>query len=529
MRIENLKIPPEPPEERRKRIEKLLQRQFGRLPSYRIVRRSVDARRRGAIRYVYTIDVQAAGPPSPPGPVYEPFEGFSVGLPAALTSSAGLPRPVIVGFGPAGMFCALLLTRAGLRPLVLEQGAPVEERTRDVEAFWAGGALKPWSNVQFGEGGAGTFSDGKLNTGIKDPSGRIPFVLKTMAEGGADASVLYDAHPHVGTDVLVRVVRHIREEILAGGGEIRFHSRMESLLLRDGRVCGVRTADTRSGETEDIPAQEVILAIGHSARETFAQLQRQGVSMQPKAFAVGVRIQHRQRDIDRMRYGEERPAHLPPADYKLTARSQDGRGVYSFCMCPGGEVVNASSEAGRLCVNGMSRAARDGENANSALIVQVGPEDFEGEDPLCGMRFQRRLEEAAFRAAGGSVPLQRLEDFEKGRSTQALGRIIPAVRGPWALADLNGVLPQAVRCALKEAMPQFDRSMPGFADPDALLAGIEARTSSPVTILRDEGHESPLRGLYPCGEGAGYAGGITSAAVDGLKTAEKILRRRGIR
>ena len=545
--IHDIAVPPLPEEERRAILEKKLRRfAGGALPAWRIFRRSVDARKKDDIHYVYTLALEGLDEKAE-SQLLRRAKGFKAErtepVKYALPESGAGPlmhRPLIVGAGPAGLFAAWVLAKAGFRPLILEQGASVEERDRDVEAFWKGGRLKPWSNVQFGEGGAGTFSDGKLNTGIRDPEGRIGEVLRIFADCGADPSILYDAKPHIGTDVLKKVVRTMRERITAMGGSFRFHARMTDIIRKDNALTAVRVKDTETGAEEEIPASVLILALGHSARETFLRLHEQGVAMEPKPFAVGVRIEHPQELIDRIQYGSARPENLPPADYKLTAKAADGRGVYSFCMCPGGQVVNASSEEGRLCVNGMSRHARDGRNANAALVVQVGPEDFAEADVFAGLRFQRAYEEAAYRLAQGRIPVQRFADFaEAVRKAEGAGEtdhkaqpaaeaplsVMPDTCGAWARADVASALPVFVRKAILEAMPQFDRRMPGYAFPEALIDGFEARTSSPLRIPRGENGECSVCGLYPAGEGAGYAGGITSAAVDGMKQAEKIIRR----
>ncbi len=532
--IHELNVPPLPEEERRAILEKKLRRFAGGAAfSWRIVRRSVDARKKDDIHYVYTVAIEELDEKAESA-LLRRAKGFKAEqakpVNYALPESGEEPlpnRPVIVGAGPAGLFSAWTLAGAGYHPVILEQGAPVEERDRDVEAFWAGGALKTWSNVQFGEGGAGTYSDGKLNTGIRDPEGRIGEVLRVFADCGADPSVTYDAKPHIGTDVLKTVVKTLREKILALGGEFRFHAQFAGLIAEGGALKAVRVRDTESGEEQILPAETLILAIGHSARETFFLLHEEGVAMEPKSFAVGVRIEHPQALIDRIQYGTDKPENLPPADYKLTAKAADGRGVYSFCMCPGGQVVNASSEEGRLCVNGMSRRARDGRNANAALVAQVGPEDFEDDDLFAGLRFQRAYEEAAWKLAQGKVPVQRWADFAgKAAAPGTAGEAVqPDICGEWERADVAAALPDFVRKAIIEAMPQFDRRMPGYDCPEALVDGFEARTSSPLRIMRGESGESNIRGLYPAGEGAGYAGGITSAAVDGMKQAERIIRR----
>ncbi len=415
-----------------------------------------------------------------------------------------------------------MLARHGYRPLVLERGGPVQERTKKVQAFWETGKLDPACNVQFGEGGAGTFSDGKLNTLVKDPVGRNRKVLELFVEFGADPRICYVNKPHIGTDVLCRIVESMREEILRLGGQVRFYSQVTDLQVEEGRLAGLVV----NGE-ETIPAEAAILAIGHSARDTFAVLKARQVPMEAKAFAVGLRILHPQAMVDMAQYKGDREAArlLGAASYKLTHTCGSGRGVYSFCMCPGGFVVNASSEEGRLAVNGMSYHARDGEDANSALIVTVTPKDFGGEGPLAGIAFQRRLEELAYKAGKGKIPVQLYGDFKEGRLSTGFGQVRPQFRGETAFADLRQILPVPVTEALLEGIDRFGQIIRGFDRPDAILAGVESRTSSPVRICRDDHLESRIKGLFPCGEGAGYAGGITSAAMDGLRVAEEIARR----
>lgn len=429
---------------------------------------------------------------------------------------SGGNRPIVVGFGPAGIFAALSLAVAGLRPIVLERGKDVDSRTNDVNRFFDGGELCVNSNVQFGEGGAGTFSDGKLNTGIKDI--RCRAVLKCFAECGAPKSILTDAKPHIGTDILKTVVKNLRKKIISLGGEIRFESLLENIEITDGRITAVYV------NGEKISCDRVVLATGHSARDTFEMLKEKNVDMVRKPFSAGVRIEHLQSDINRELYGgfANNPA-LGAADYKLAVHLPNGRGVYTFCMCPGGEVINASSEHGGIAVNGMSNSRRDGINANSAVLVGVDPSDIPGDDVLEGCRFQRMIEQKAFKAAGGAVPVSTVGRFVFGE-TQTIGSVNPTVKPAAKDTDLNEIFPEFICESLKMGILEFDKKIRGFADRSALLTAPETRSSSPVRILRGEGLESvSVKGLYPCGEGAGYAGGIMSAAADGLRCAEAVI------
>jgi hypothetical protein len=440
-------------------------------------------------------------------------------------------RPIIVGSGPAGLFCALLLAESGYRPLVLERGDDVDSRNRAVSSFFDSGALDPESNIQFGEGGAGTYSDGKLNTTVTDPCFRNAKVLEEFVEAGAPPEIRYLSKPHIGTDYLVRVVKALRKKIEALGGEVSFRSRVSSLLIEEGQVKGVVVAkDGVPGGGLRLESEIVVLAIGHSARDTFLELSNEGVAMEPKAFAIGLRIEHPQEMISRRQFGESwRHPDLPIADYKLTHRSANGRGVYTFCMCPGGYVVNSSSEPGMVACNGMSDYRRDSPNANSAIVVTVRPEDFGAaggcEDALAGVEFQRRWERLAFEAGQGGyeLPLQTLGDFIAGKRTTALGGVLPSVRGCHVLSELNACLPDYVAASIKEGILAFDRKIPGFARSDALLSGVETRTSSPVRIPRGADFQGSITGLYPCGEGSGHSGGIMSSAMDGIKVAEAIM------
>lgn len=496
------------------------------------VRQSLDARKKNELLYIYSLNATVSGKE---GAVIKNAKNVNVVLntekPYRFPEHGQEPlchRPVIVGFGPAGMFCGLMLARAGFSPLILERGEDVDSRTQKVEAFWRGGELNPESNVQFGEGGAGTFSDGKLNTLVKDPSGRNKKVLEILAEAGADPSITYVNKPHVGTDVLSRVVKNIRQEIIRLGGEIRFGCKLTDFSEAGGRLISVTVSQREEGgfyREETIPAQAVVLAIGHSARDTFRMLSEKSLDLQAKAFAVGLRIQHPQKQINFSQYGMEEPGSLGAASYKLTKQTSSGRGIYSFCMCPGGFVVNASSETGRLAVNGMSNHDRAGTNANSALIVTVTPEDFPSPGPLGGVEFQRRLEEAAFNCGKGKIPVQLYGDFKAGTLSRAFGDVEPAFKGGYSFGNLREVLNPSLTDAMTEGIDSFGRIIDGFDRPDAILAGIESRTSSPVRIPRTPELESAVRGLYPCGEGAGYAGGFTSAAMDGIRTAEMIVTR----
>ena len=441
-------------------------------------------------------------------------------LPAAVTAPE-IP-PIVVGAGPAGLFAALVLARCGARPIVLERGRPVEQRQADVERFWSGGALDTESNVQFGEGGAGAFSDGKLNTGTRDVRHR--FIMETLVRCGAPESILADAKPHVGTDMLHIALRSLRRELAEAGADIRFGARLGNFRTEDGAVCGVTVR--QDGAVYDLPARQVVLALGHSARDTFEMLYRAGLAMEQKPFAMGVRIEHRQADVDAAQYRAlaGHPA-LPPSTYKLSCHLPNGRSAFSFCVCPGGQVVAAASETGRTVTNGMSEYARSGENINGALLVNVTAEDFPSPHPLAGIALQRQVEEAAFALGGGDyrAPCQRVEDFLRGAPSAGAGRVTPSYRPGVVYTDMARCLPPFITETLRLALPVLGKKLKGYDDPDALLTGVETRSSSPVRLVRDDNYEANIRGIYPCGEGAGYAGGILSAAADGMRCAEKLL------
>ncbi len=486
------------------------------LKSVRLYRRSVDARHKNDVRFCCSLMIESE---QEDRLCRKNKNAVPFSVEKYVWKKAEQPprqRPVVVGFGPAGMFAALALAEAGLCPIVLERGQDADTRTADVRNFFAGGKLNTESNVQFGEGGAGTFSDGKLNSGIKDP--RCRAVLECFVQFGAPEKILTDAKPHIGTDILVAVVKNLRKRIVESGGEVRFGTKLDGLCFADGQLESI----TANGQK--IPCDRLILACGHSARDTFSMLRDSGIKMIRKPFSMGVRIEHLQKDINRALYGDfaDHPA-LGAADYKLSAHLENGRGVYTFCMCPGGRVINASSETGGIAVNGMSYSQRDGENANSALLVDVRPDDLPGADVLAGCALQRRVETAAYKIANGSVPVMTVGAFLRGKANVP-GRVRPTVLPQTVFTDLSGIFPDFVVDSLRQALPVFDRKIRGFSDDDALLSAPETRSSSPVRIVRNEdGQSVSCRGLYPCGEGAGYAGGILSAAVDGIKTAEKLL------
>ena len=519
LKVQGLRLRPGEPESK---LTKKLQRELGcEVQGFQVLRRSVDARKKEDVSFVYTLGVDI--PHENQGlkkcrskkvSLYTPPEYHFPARHLRLSQ-----RPVIVGAGPAGLFCALMLARAGARPIVLERGRDVDARTELVSSFWRGGALDPECNVQFGEGGAGTFSDGKLHTGVNDP--RMQQILREFVAFGAPSEILWDANPHVGTDYLKIVVKNIRLELEKLGAEVRFSHRLTGILTENGRVVG---AEIRSPEgAYPLKTGHLVLAIGHSARDTFRMLYDSGVPMEQKQFAMGVRIEQKQKDVTIAQFGAE-IAGLPVATYKLSCHPETGRGAFSFCVCPGGLVVAAASQPGRLCTNGMSNHARDEENINGGLLVTVLPSDFGTEHPLGGVFLQEQLEEAAFRLGGGNyfAPCQRVEDFLAHRPSVGPGKVTPSYAPGVTWTDLHECLPEFLTETLEQALPMLGKKLHGFDDPDAVLTAIESRSSSPVRIPRDETGQSSISGLYPCGEGAGYAGGIMSAAADGMKVAERI-------
>lgn len=522
IRITDLKLPIDHAQQALyEKVAKALRISVEEIQALQIFRRSLDARKKDNIHYVYVVDVSVAQEQK----ILQKSKSKQIAKTPDLTYR--LPsgqcdikkRPIVVGFGPAGLFASLLLAQMGLKPIVLERGGDVDCRSKAVSDFWKTGTLDTENNVQFGEGGAGTFSDGKLTTRIKDI--RCRKVLEEFVAAGAPKEILYDNKPHIGTDLLRDVVKQIRNRIIALGGEVRFFAKVTDILHENGRVTGVRI-----NETETLATDDVILALGHSARDTFTMLHENQITLEQKPFAMGVRIEHPQSMIDLAQYGTYADK-LPAADYRLTYTTKKNRGVYTFCMCPGGYVVAAASEQDRLAVNGMSEHARDGKNANAAVLVQVFPEDFGSSHPLAGMHFQRDLEEKAFLAGGSdyTAPIQTVGAF-LGHGTDAIQEILPTYCPQTKFADMKEIFPTFMIEAMQEALSAFGKKLKGFDRPDAILTAVESRSSSPVRILRNEKGESvSLTGLYPIGEGAGYAGGIVSAAVDGVQVAERIFEK----
>ena len=487
----------------------------------KIIKKSLDARKKPNIYYIYEVDLTIKKEKeilkhnlNNQDIFQTPKEKYQI---PKLGNQKLNHQPIIVGSGPSGLFCAYLLAEQGFQPIIIERGENIENRIETVENFWKTGNLNPESNVQFGEGGAGTFSDGKLNTLVKDKECRGKKVFETFISCGADPEIMYINNPHIGTDVLRNVVKNMRNKIMKMGGTFLYNTCLTNIYQENNQVNAIEI-----NHQEKILTDILVLAIGHSARDTFEMLLNDGLNLEPKPFAIGLRIQHPQELINSNQYGENYNKDLPPASYKLTYQTKTGRGVYSFCMCPGGYVVNASSEEGRLAINGMSYHDRGAQNANSAIVVTISPKDY-GNSPLDGMEFQRKLEEKTYQLGNGKIPIQLLKDFHNNVETIKLGDTIPLFKGEHKLANLNSILPDYISDSIKEALPEFDKKIKGFHHPDTILAALESRTSSPVRIPRDESYESNIKGIYPCGEGAGYAGGITTSAMDGIKVAESII------
>lgn len=537
IRIQQIKVPPgHTKTDIERKIRKLLHLGKDQPVTFQIQKQSIDARRSHEASYVYTVDVELNLDTAKEKNLVHQVHNKNIMLTKEQSYHFPEPgmqrlshRPVIAGSGPAGLFCAYLLALYGYEPVVIERGRMARQRLRDVEEFWQTGILDASSNVQFGEGGAGTFSDGKLNTLVKDPVGRNRFVLETLVRHGANERILYVNKPHIGTDQLIEVVTNLRREIIRLGATFYFETCLTDIHFKDQKLSSISV--TSKEGIKEIPADLLVLAIGHSARDTFQMLKDRQIPMQAKPFAVGLRVEHPQEMINAHQYHHADSRQLPPASYKVSASSADRRGVYSFCMCPGGYVVNASSEPGGLAVNGMSYQKRDGRNANSAIIVSVTPDDFQKDrnDPLCGIDFQRELEQRAWRLGNGRIPQQLYGDYKNGRMTESYGDFPSCTKGAAVFADLTGLLPEPMKQALIQGMERFDGYIQGFGRYDAILSGIESRTSSPVRIPRMEDFRSVADGIYPCGEGAGYAGGIMSAAMDGMKVAEAIRKRYAIK
>ena len=496
-------------------IEKKLNIQKDDIKKLNIIRESIDARR--DVLIVYEVDIEVNNEESilkknikdvslAPNRKYEFIGNGDREL---------INRPVIIGSGPAGLFCAYNLSLQGYKPLIIERGKKVEDRIKDVNDFWNNNKLNINSNVSFGEGGAGTFSDGKLNTLVKDENNRGRMVMETFIDCGAPSDILYNHHPHIGTDLLRDVIINLRNKIISLGGEFRYSTQLTDLVINNNGVCGIVV-----NNNEEIKTNCVVLAIGHSARDTFYMLNDNKLSMESKPFAVGVRVQHPQKLINENQYGKF-SKYLDNASYKLTYKASNNRGVYSFCMCPGGFVVNASSEEGLLCINGMSNHDRDTENANSAIIVTIDKNDY-GDSLFSGLEYQRELEKKAYSLGSGNIPVQLLGDYLSNKESNDFKSIKPIFKGNYKFANLNKLFSESINNSLHESFVFFDKKIKGFNNPDCILAGVESRTSSPIRIIRDENLMSNIKGIYPCGEGAGYAGGITSASIDGIKVSEAI-------
>lgn len=490
--------------------------------SINIVKRSIDARRKPDIYYSYIVDVNVANEHAILQKLKDNKDIFLAPNEEYKFKTTGNKklsnRPIVVGSGPCGLICGYMLASYGYKPIIIERGNSIDKRTNDVESFWKTGKLNTNSNVQFGEGGSGTFSDGKLNTLIKDKFNYHKKVFEIFIENGAPEDIIYENKPHIGTDLLKNIVKNIREKIISMGGEVRFNTCLTDININDNKLEGVVVNDN-----ETIPCDILVLAIGHSARDTFKLLYNKKVKMEAKPFAVGIRIQHPQKMINISQYGVKKHNILKEASYKLTHKSSNGRGVYTFCMCPGGYVVNASSYQGGLCINGMSNYNRDSGNANSAIVVTVSPDDF-GYNPLDGVALQKEIEKKAYKLGKGKIPVSLFKDYNNNKNSHSFGKVKPIFKGNYEFVNINDIFPDYINDSIKEGIIEFDKKIKGFAREDAIIAAPEARTSSPIKIIRNDIGVSNILGIYPCGEGAGYAGGITSAAIDGLVTFERIAK-----
>ncbi len=501
-----------------KKLNKLLNTNIN---NYIIKKKSIDARDKNNILYIYEFDVEVENEKK----IVRGNHNKDISISNEKkyifevkgTNKLNY-RPVIVGSGPAGLFCAYMLSEQGYNPIIIERGERIEDRVKTVEHFFKTNKLNINSNIQFGEGGAGTFSDGKLNTLTKDKENRHKKVFEIFIENGAPKEIMYINKPHIGTDILRKVIINMRNKIISMGGEFRFNTCLTDLIIDNNKIKSIKVNDDVIINTDIL-----ILALGHSARDTFYMLDKHDVKMKPKNFAVGVRIEHPREMIDKSQYGDNYK-YLPSASYKLTYKANNGRSVYSFCMCPGGFVVNASSENHRLCVNGMSNYNRDEINSNSAIVVNVKTSDF-NDELFGGMKFQRKLEEEAYKEGNGNIPIQLFDDYVNNKKTTKLGKIKPNVKGEYSFSNLNNIFPKYINESIKEAIYYFGKKIDGFDRNDSILLGVESRTSSPITIIRDEMLMSSINEIYPCGEGAGYAGGITTSAIDGIKVAEQIAKK----
>lgn len=516
IRVRQIKLPiKHTKEDLIKKICKKLQIKKEDIQNIIINKKSVDARKE--LNYIYEVDIKTNKEKNIlnkkiKDTLKTPNENYIFNITGKIKLKE---RPIIIGAGPSGLFCAYFLAKNGYRPIIIERGEKIDERIKTVEKFWKDNILNKNSNVQFGEGGAGTFSDGKLNTTSKDI--RIKEILKIFVKNGAPKEILYIKNPHIGTDILRQVIKNMRNEIIKYGGKFIFNTCLKDIIIKNNRIKQIKI------NNELINAENLILALGHSSRDTFRMLIKNNISIIPKPFAIGVRVQHKQKLIDINQYGKEYKK-LPKASYKLTYKSSEGRGVYSFCMCPGGFVVNSSSEEGKLVINGMSNYKRDEENANSAIIVTINEKDF-GNNPLDGIKFQEKLEQITYKVGQGNIPIQLYKDFKENKKSNKFGIIKPVMKGKYQFANLNNIFPKYISQALIEGIENFNNKIKGFSDKDTILAAIESRTSSPIKIVRDENLESNIKGIYPCGEGAGYAGGIMTSAIDGIKVAETIAKK----